>query len=149
MAKSGPEILREAREKANLSREQLAMRMECISHGTLKRWEYGESRPDSCDVARMGELLGDNTLWPRWMCAVDDEYAKRHPYQANDLPAAMAVAKVGFEAEDVQGLVNLIVRDLVDGRQDDKALAARFGRELDELISAAEEAKQKLAKGGK
>ena len=117
MTGNGSLILREARDAADMSRHQLASRMECISEGTLKRWEYGESRPDSCDVARMGELLNDPTLWPRWMCATDAEYAKRHPFTASGLPAAMAVTKVGFELADVQALLDSVVRDLMDGKR--------------------------------
>lgn len=144
MAGNGPLILREARETANLTRHQLANRMECISEATLKRWEYGESRPDSADVARMGEILEDNTLWPRWMCATDDEYAKRHPFVYNDLPAAMAVAKVGFEIADVQAMVDNVVRDLMDGKLDNHDLSVKFLRELTEAERAIAEAKLHL-----
>jgi len=148
MAENGSLILREAREAAHLSRQQLAFRLECISEGTIKRWEFGESRPDSADVARMGEIIGDRTLWPRWMCATDDEYAKRHPFSYNDLPAAMAVAKVGFEIADVQALVDSVVRDLMDGKIDNHELASRFLRELTEAERAIAEAKLQLREGG-
>lgn len=141
MTQNGSLILREAREAAHLTRQQLANRMECISEGTLKRWEFGESRPDSADVARMGEIIGDRTLWPRWMCATDDEYAKRHPFSFSDIPAAMAVTKVGFEIADVQGLVDKVVRDLMDGKIDDQNTAHRFLLELDEAERAIAEAK--------
>ena len=148
MAKTGSLIIREAREMANMTRQQLANRMECISEGTLKRWEYGESRPDSADVARIGEIVGDKTLWPRWMCATDEEYAKRHPFSYNDLPAAMAVAKVGYEIADVQALVDSVVRDLMDGKIDNRDLTNRFMRELTDAERAITEAKIQLMEGG-
>lgn len=144
MTQTGSLILREAREAAHLTRQQLANRMECISEGTLKRWEFGESRPDSADVARMGEIIGDRTLWPRWMCATDEEYAKRHPFSFSDIPAAMAVTKVGFEIADVQTLVEKVIRDLMDGKIDDHRMVSRFIRELNEAEKAIAEAKLHL-----
>lgn len=144
MIQNGSLILREAREAAHLTRQQLANRMECISEGTLKRWEFGESRPDSADVARMGEIIGDRTLWPRWMCATDDEYAKRHPFSFSDIPAALAVTRVGFEIADVQNLVEKVIRDLMDGKIDDHRMVSRFIRELNEAEKAIAEAKLHL-----
>lgn len=147
MPETGSMILREARETANLSREQLSMRMECISVGTIKRWEYGESKPDSADVARMGEILNDSTLWPRWMCAVDDEYARRHPYSASDMPAAMAFVRVGYEMADVQKRLDEITRDALDGKIDNKTLAAQMVKELLEMEAASQEARRHLKEG--
>lgn len=148
MPQNGTMILREAREKAGLSRVQLAMRMECVSEGTIKRWEYGESRPDSSDVARIGELLGDHTLWPRWMCATDEEYARRHPYSATQNNAALDVINAGYQMEDVHALTDSIVRDLMDGKLDDKAAAARYIREAEEAAAALLAAANQLKQGG-
>ena len=141
MAGNGSLILREAREIAGMSRQQLANRLECVSEGTIKRWEYGESRPDSDDVARIGQIIGDMTLWPRWMCATDAEYAKRHPFSFSNVPAAMAVTKVGFEIADVQSLVERVARDLMDGKIDDVAAVNKLVQEMVDAEKAIAEAK--------
>lgn len=148
MQKTGTEILREAREKANLTREQLAVRMECVSHGTIKRWEYGESRPESCDVARIGQIIGDSSLWPRWMCAVDEEYAHRHPYREEPNQAVVAVINASYQMADVTALTEALGRDLMDGKVDDKALAGRYIKEAEEAVSALNAAISKIKKGG-
>lgn len=147
MAKNGPMILREAREKAGLSREQLAARMECVHHATIKRWEYGESRPDSCDVARIGEIISDDTLWPRWMCAVDDEYAKRHPYMVPAENAVEAVVRLGLEAADVRKMIEPLLSDLMDGKIHDRQFMERFITALEESEAAHRAAREKLQKG--
>lgn len=148
MAKNGPMILREAREKAGLSREQLAARMECVHHATIKRWEYGESRPDSCDVARIGEIIADDTLWPRWMRAVDDEYAKRHPYITPPENAVEAVVRLGLEAADVRKMLEPILADLMDGKIHDQQFVEQFITALEESEAAHRAARERLQKGG-
>lgn len=148
MAKSGPMILREAREKAQLSREQLALRMECLHHATIKRWEKGDSRPRSSDVARMGEIIGDNTLWPRWMTAVDDEYARRHPYITPPENAVEAVVRVGLEAADVRRMLEPILTDLMDGTIHNQEAIDRFAAALAESEAAHRSALERLRKGG-
>ena len=148
MPKSGPQVLREAREKANMTREQLSMRMECISAGTIKRWEYGESRPDSSDVARIGQLVNDDRLWPRWMCAVDDEYARRHPDTETATQAVVAVINAGYQMADVAAITEALGRDLMDGRLDDKALAEKYVKEAEEAIEALNAAVATMRKGG-
>lgn len=147
MPQTGSMILREAREAAGLSRDQLSMRMECVSVGTIKRWEYGETKPESPDVARMGELFGDETLWPRWMCATDDEYARRHPYCASQNNVALDVINAGYQMADVHALTDALARDLLDGKVDDKATAERYIKEAEEAAAALLAAAGKL-KGG-
>lgn len=148
MAKSGSMILREAREKAGLSREQLALRLECVSVATIKRWEYGESRPDSADVARIGEILADSTLWPRWMCAVDDEYARRHPYLAPSDSTVETMVRLGLEAADVQRMLEPLLKDLIDGVIDDHDFLRAFFKAVQESESAHRAALESLQKGG-
>lgn len=148
MAKSGSMILREAREAAEFSREKLAMRLECVSAATIKRWEYGESRPDSADVARIGELLDDSTLWPRWMCAVDDEYARRHPYLAPSDSTVESMVRLGLEAADVQRMLEPLLRDLIDGAIDDHDFLRAFFRAVQDSETAHRAALETLREGG-
>lgn len=148
MTQSGPMILREARTTAGLSQKQLSYRMECVSEGTIKRWEYGESRPDSADVARMGELLGDDTLWPRWMCATDEEYARRHPFTVPAASIEGSVLRVHFEADEVKSMLAPILKDLLDGKIDNTDFAQRFARSLRDLENASREARERIRKGG-
>lgn len=144
MAGNGHILLREAREAARISREELGRRVG-VSKATIQRWEYGESLPESSDVARIGQITGDSSLWPRWMCETDEEYARRHPFTQCDQPAAMAVVRLGYEVADVQAMKDQLIRDLVNGR-DDPQLVKRFIREIDEAISALAGAKAQLQK---
>lgn len=148
MAESGPAILREARDAADLSREELSERLKCISIGTIKRWEYGDSRPESSDVARIGQIIGDSSLWPRWMCAVDEEYARRHPYREEPNQAVVAVINASYQMADVTALTEALGRDLMDGKVDDEALAGRYIKEAEEAVSALNAAISKIKKGG-
>ena len=148
MAESGPAILRKAREAADLSREELSERLKCISSGTIKRWEYGESRPESSDVARVGQIIGEESLWPRWMCAVDEEYARRHPYHEEPNQAVVAVINAGYQMADVTALTEALSRDLMDGKVDNQPLAAQWISEAEEAIAALRGAVDKLKKGG-
>ena len=125
MPKTGMMLLREAREKAGLSQKQLAMRLECISESTVKRWEYGESRPESADIERIGEIVGDPTLWHRWMEATDEAYAKRYSVQEKlDMPSS--IVKVRHAMADIEKLQDAIERDALDGRLEDERMRREY-----------------------
>lgn len=147
MAGNGHILLREAREAVSLSREELGNRVG-VSKATVQRWEYGESLPESSDVARIGHIVGDNSLWPRWMCETDEEYARRHPYTDSPNHAAMAVINAGYQISDVSALTAALGRDLMDGKADDEGLKARYIKEAEEAAAALNAAVAKLKKGG-
>ena len=146
MPQTGPMILRTAREKAGMTREQLAERFACLSPSTIKRWEYGEVAPDSADVARLGDLVGDETVWLRYMTATDAEYAKHHPYTDGDTCAAMALVRLGYAIEDVQQKHGELVRELLAGKPSSNTDWMR--EKLSELESASRAARMQLKKGG-
>lgn len=147
MPKTGPMILREARDAANLTREQMEALMH-VSASTIKAWEYGERKPDSGDVVKMGQIVRDESLWPRWMCAVDDEYARRHPYAQPSQTPMEAVVRVALASADITRMMDPVVRDLADGKIDDREFFSRFVRLLRESESAHRAARETLKKGG-
>lgn len=146
MPQTGPMILRKARDTAKLTREQLEVLMH-VSKTTIKAWEYGERKPESSDVARLGEIVKDDTLWPRWMCATDDEYARRHPFLQSDMPSSMAVVNAGYEMGDVAELTEAVARCLISQKKD-PALAGRWVKEAEEAASALLGAINQMRKGG-
>lgn len=148
MAQNGPSLLREAREKAGFTREQLALRMECISVATLKRWEYGESRPDSTDVNRIGEIIGDKTLWHRWMIATDEAYAQRYG-NAESLVLPVSIMRVRHSLGKVLAYQEAVERDALDGRMDDQQTAAAYGDCIRAAIAELSDAAQYMTGGEK
>lgn len=146
MTQSGPSILREARETAGLTREQLAMRMECISVATLKRWEYGESKPDSQDVNRIGEILADKTLWHRWMIATDEAYAQRYG-NAECLALPVSIMRVRHALSEVLAYQDCVERDSLDGKLDDHRIATAYADCLRAAIAKLSEAAQHMTGG--
>lgn len=147
MPQTGPMILRKARDTAKLTREQLEVLMH-VSKTTIKAWEYGERMPESSDVARLGEIVKDDSLWPRWMCATDDEYARRHPFMDPPENAIETVTRLGIEVSDVTKMLEPILRDLMDGKIHDQEFASRFVEALKESEAAHRAARERLQKGG-
>ncbi len=143
MPKTGAMLLREAREAAGLSQKQLAIRLECISESTVKRWEYGESHPESADIERIGEILGDPTLWHRWMEATDEAYAKRYSV-SEKLTMPSSIVKVRHAMEDIASLQGAIERDALDGSLEDERLKREYSARIKNGVASLLWALQQL-----
>ena len=147
MPETGPMILRNARKAAGFTLAQMEALMH-VSVTTIKAWEYGDRRPESRDVARMAQIVKDDTLWPRWMCAEDDEYARRHPYAAGSLNPTEAVVNAGCQMKDVSGeLTEALIRCLIARRQN-PTLAQSWMKEAGEAAAALFSAIDQVKKGG-
>lgn len=143
MAEKGPMILRTGREAANLTRTQLSSRLECISLDTIKRWEFGESKPTPDDVDRIGEIVGDPTLWHRWMLAEEPSYAKRYS-GAEPLALPVSVLRVRHALADVLKYQDAIERDALDGKLDDQRTRDAYMFCLQAAVAKAADVIQQL-----
>ena len=134
--------LRKAREARGWPRWKLAKETG-VSEDTVERWETGKSLPAPDDVDRIGDAVGDSTLWHRWMLSNCDSYRKRY-IDATDLSLPVALQRMNFEMQDVQRLYEAVARDALDGRVDNQQLREKALHEIKELVAAATDAMSKL-----
>lgn len=134
--------LKKARETRKMSRAILA-EIVFVSEDTLERWESGKSRPDPEDVDRIGEALGDKTLWHKWMLSNYDSYRKRYIDAENyDLP--IAIMKSRYELTDVLSLQDAVERGAITGQIDDPILKEKYRKEVQGAIASLSAVLQKL-----
>lgn len=145
MAGNGHVILREARDKVGMSRDKLAYQVG-TSRSNIQRWECGDSIPTLDDVDRIGEILGDNTLWHRWMLEQEPSYAKRYT-GAECLTLPVSVMSVRLALADVLDYQEAMERDALDGKLDNEQLATSYGDCIRAAIAKLAQAAQHL-KGG-
>lgn len=137
--------LRRVRESKNYSREKLGNCMG-VSADTIRRWEYGESKPEPDDVDRMGEILEDSTLWHRWMLSNVESYAKRY-VGAESLALPVSIMRVRHALGEVMAYQDRVERDSLDGKLDDQQTAAAYGDCLRAAIAKLSEAAQHMTGG--
>lgn len=129
-------ILRSAREAHGWTRVQLIAELG-VSEETLKRWEYGQSKPTPDDVRNIERIIGAESelLWDCWMRAAWDSYAEYHP-EAQDHNLLQAFVNMKYELQDVMALLEPAERDAVDGRLDNPQLRQKLLKELEEAQAA-------------
>lgn len=134
--------LRKARDAKNLTRWQLG-NMIGVSESTIERWERGEVQPSPDDVDRIGEAVGDPTLWHRWMISNVDSYRKRYSKTRN-LALPVAIMSVGHMVDDMQAIQEAAERDAVDGILHDARTRTEYVQKLNDLISRCTDALQQI-----
>lgn len=142
MANSTENDLRSCRELRDLTQWAAAQAIG-ISEYTLARWEKGESVPEPDDVWRLEKLYKTPGLWHRWMRAHYESYRAHYPEGMN-LALPGSVMNVRYQMMDVLALQDKLERDVLDGHIDDARTCDAYLRELDEMIAAAQVAKQRM-----
>lgn len=145
MAGNGHVLLREARDAAGFTRDQLGYRVG-TSHETIRRWETGESLPTPDDVDRIGDITGDRTLWHRWMLETEPSYARRYT-GAECLEMPISIMRVRLALADVMQYQEVIERDSLDGKLDNRQTAEAYSDCLQAAIAKLSEAAQHLTGG--
>ncbi len=125
--------LRNAREAQNIPRWKLGSLIG-VSESTIERWERGEVLPSPDDVDRIGEAVGDPTLWHRWMLSNVESYRKRYS-ETRNLSLPVAIMSVGHRMEDIKALQYMVERDAVDGQIDDAKTRDEYERAIKNLIA--------------
>lgn len=146
MAECTNQDLRKARDTAGFPRWKLG-EMVGVSESTIERWETGEAKPMPDDVDRIGEAVGDGTLWHRWMLSNYDSYRRRY-IGTDDLTLPVSAMRMRHGMGDVSKLQDAFERDAIDGRIDDPTLNARYTRELRAMVASATYLLQQLGKDG-
>ncbi len=114
-----------------------------VSESTVRRWENGEVEPGPDDVDRFADVVGEPTLWYRWMRTHYDSFRKMFPeIESATLPNSIARSK--YEMQDVMQFVDQLHRDALDGKIDDPQLKARCIKEAKEAQAALADMLQQL-----
>lgn len=145
MAGNGHVLIREARDAAGFTRDQLAYRVG-TSRETIRRWEINESQPTPDDVDHIGEIVGDKTLWHRWMLETEPSYAKRYT-GAECLMLPVSIMRVRHALADVLDYQEAMERDAMDGKLDDQQLSQTYADCLRAAIAKLSEAAQHMTGG--
>lgn len=145
-------MLATARNASGLYQYQAAQLLskgdEIISEDTVSNWECNRAMPDPEQVAAMERLYDSPGLWDAWMRLQWPSYQERIPRNPDIASSALAVINAGYQMGDVSALTEALGRDLMDGKVDDKALAAKYVQEAEEAAAALLSAAAKLKKGG-
>lgn len=136
--------LRNVRDSRKMPRWKLAMEIG-VSEDTITRWENPDdtAMPTPEDVDRIGEVLGDPTIWHRWMLSNYDSYRKRYINTTNySLP--LAVMRVRHELDDVLAMQNEVERDAITGSITCPIRREKYRKETGEAIAALNDVYQQL-----
>ena len=134
--------LRKAREARGIPQWKLAQELN-VSEDTVQRWESGKSCLTPDDVDRLGDAVGDPTLWHRWMLSNVDSYRKRY-VGAADYSLPIALQRMSLEMQDVQEMYNAVARDALDGKVDNQKLREDYQNQLRKLSASVTDALSKL-----
>jgi transcriptional regulator with XRE-family HTH domain len=135
--------LKIAREAQRMPRWKLAQELN-VSESTIERWESGETMPHPDDIDRIGEALGDPSIWHQWMLSNYESYRRRYIKGCFDNGLSVLMARLRFETGDLLKLHDSAERDSLDGKIDDPQLKTQYIKELKDLIAAATDVLQEL-----
>lgn len=138
--------MRKARDAKGLPRWKLG-EMVGVSESTVERWESGETVPTPEDVDRIGEALGEPTMWHKWMLSHYDSYRRRY-IGCTDLALPVSVMRNRYMMEDVARIQGQVERDVMDGKLDDEALATQYTESLKKLIASLSDTLARIGSGG-
>ena len=119
-----------------------------ISQDTISNWECNRAMPDPEQVAALEKLYECPGLWDSWMRLQWPSYHEHIPEAVKPNTAVEAIARLGIESADVRGMLEPILRDLMDGKIHDQEFASRFVEALKESEAAHRAARERLQKGG-
>lgn len=118
-----------------------------VSESTIERWERGEVLPTPDDVDRIGEAVGDPTLWHRWMLSNVESYRRRYS-ETRNLSLPVAIMSVGHLVDDMRALQDEAERDAIDGKIDDPKTRIGYEQTLKSMIARCTDVLNQLGKGG-
>lgn len=107
-----------------------------ISEDTISNWECNRALPDPEQVAALEHLYENPGLWDAWMRMQWPSYRERIPENPEMSSAGLAVVNAGYQMHDVTALTESLVRDLMDGKVDDKQLPTCYIKEAEEAVAA-------------
>ena len=139
--------LRRARDAQGMPRWQLANALG-VSDDTIKRWEdeRDKSMPTPEDVDKIGEVLGDPTIWHRWMLTWHDSYRKRYSYMEN-LALPVSAMRNRHELQDVLRIQDEFERAVMSGGTPNTDIVKQYIKEASEAVAALTDTLQQLPGG--
>lgn len=127
--------LRSARIAAGYYRYQAAALLG-VSEDTLGRWERGEQMANDESVDQMEAIYNAPGLWYGWMRWAHASFRKRYPPIPNAESLAEALMEAKYQMEDLSPLHELVIRDSLDGKIDNREQGNKHLREMKEAHAA-------------
>lgn len=126
-----------ARKAVGLYQHQVAYLMH-VSEDVISDWETGKTLPTPDQVDDLCKIYKMPWLWYGWMRYHYKSFRDRCPEQdsAHDKPLATVMTKAAYEMADVQRRQEQVIRDVLDGKVNDKAALAVYLDEAKEAIAA-------------
>ena len=135
--------LQAARKAAGLYQHQVAYMLH-VSDDVISDWETGKTLPTPDQVSEMEALYKAPGLWHGWMRYQYKSYRDRYPESPENTALALSMVNTGYLVADMKDQEKPI-RDLLDGKVDDragfeafKAQAKRLHTALGEMLAQAE-----------
>lgn len=104
---------------------------------TIYNWESGKSDPDPDTMYQIAEAFGDLHIWYSWMRTKYSSYARLHP-DYTEANIASDIMSIYAEIGDLFDLQREAMRDVADGRFDNKELEARVAKEAEDVLTACQ-----------
>ncbi len=127
--------LKEARKAAGLHQHQVATILN-YSADVIGAWESGQTRPDPDIVDKLEKLYKRPGLWHRFMRHYYDSYRDRYPESPQNTALAVSMMDAKYQLSDVPERLEKAIRDVLDGKIDDKAGFADCIKEAKEAHAA-------------
>lgn len=139
--------LKNRRELLKMSAADLADKTNCDT-STIYKIESGKTKVNPDLMYQIAVELHEPSIWGDWMrTEYPTSYGRMHP-ETPVLPLTGALMMLGIEMSDVTSLMHDAQRDVADGRFDDRVLAGRMRKELEELVGAGQRMLCEMAKQG-
>ena len=135
MAEITHKELQASRAAAGLYQHQVAALMH-VSDDTVSRWERGLQPPEPDQVDEREKLYKAPGLWYGWMRWAHASFRKRYPPIPNAESLAEALMEAKYQMEDLSPLHELVIRDSLDGKIDNREQGNKHLREMKEAHAA-------------
>lgn len=99
-------------------------------------WESGQTRPDPDIVDKLEKLYKRPGLWHRFMRHYYDSYRRRYEESPENTALAVSMMDAKYQLSDVMDRQEKTIRDVLDGKIDDKAGFAAYIKEAKEAYTA-------------
>lgn len=126
--------IKKRRELLKMTAATLAEIIGCDTH-TVYNWESSKSDPDPDTVYLIADAFGDFNIWDSWMRTKFWSYSRTHAdVPQNNIQGA--TMRMFAEVSDVLSHQMEVMRDLADGKFDDKQLREVVIKECSEASGA-------------
>lgn len=127
--------LQAARKAAELYQHQVAFLLH-VSEDVVSDWETGKTLPTPDQVSEMEALYKSPGLWHGWMRYHYKSYRDRYPESPENTALAVSMMDAKYQLSDVPERLEKAIRDVLDGKIDDKAGFADCIKEAKEAHAA-------------